>query len=249
MRPLLAATLLTLFVSSCSKIGTLPGPPGTVLQSLEKFPLRQYIDSSTTLMNSQPNSIFFEINSVTLNDPFIIHPVTPGQALIAMAFRTNAPAAITSLALQLPASGFTHTVTLWDSATGAVLARIDVPSLNAGKWTSVSLAFNGQAVPILPGNGYIVGYNTLATGNAIGSNSPGNALYILNGIYDYSLDGGHGDFRPILPFTEYAITYETAWEIDYDNPNARLPFPGSIAPNSGGSALLGFVDIGYVAAP
>ena len=242
------ASVLTMAISSCSKIpvnAPIPINP-IILQPLEKFPFQRYLDSSLALVSQ---NIDLTLTPGTLIDPAVLHAEVPGQAEIAYAFRTNTPAAVTSLALLLPAHGYSHTVTLWDSATGAVLAQTTVPSLDSGKWTSVSLALQNQSVIIQPGKGYILGYNTLAIGSAIGTLSPGNNVYDLFGIFDFSQGADKSQFRPILPFTEGAITFETQWMIDYDTPISAPIFPGTTSPNGSDNSVFGLIDIGYIAAP
>lgn len=239
-----ATTLLALLViNSCSKIPLTPPivvNPG-ILQSLEKFPFQHYLDSSLALASQ---GIDLSLIPGTLIEPNS-HAETPGQAELALAFRTNTPAIVTSLALLLPAAGYSHTVTLWDSTTGAVLAQTDVPSKDSGKWTSVSLALINQQVVILPGKGYILGYNSLAVGGTVGTLSPGNNVYNLYGIFDFSQNDG-GVFRPILPFTEGAITFEAGWQINYSTPISTPIFPGTTVPNESPNSLFGLPDLGYI---
>lgn len=239
----MSALLSLLVISSCSKIPITPPivPNPIILQSLEKFPFQRYLDSSLALSSQ---GIDLSLIPGTLIDPST-HTETPGQAELALAFRTNTPAIVTSLALLLPAGGYSHTVTLWDSATGTVLAQTAVPSKDSGKWSSISLALINQQVVIQPDKGYILGYNSLAIGNSIGTYSPGNSVYNLYGIFDFSKNDG-GTFRPILPFTEGAITFEAGWMINYNTPVGPSIFPGSIAPNESVNSLFGLPDLGYI---
>jgi hypothetical protein len=237
--------MISVALGSCSKVPVNAPIPITILRSLEQFPFHRYLDSSFALAR---DTIYLTITPVSLLDPNIPHAEVPGQAEIAYAFRTSAPAAVTSLALLLPASGYSHTVTLWDSATGEVLAQTNVPSLDSGHWTSVSLAITNQAVPIQPGKGYIVGYNTLAIGGTIDTYSPGNALYLLYGIYDFSQGPDKSSFRPIMPFTEGLISFEGIWQNAYDRP-LRMSSPGATPAASYVNGVPGVIDIGYIAAP
>ncbi len=239
------SVMITVTSTSCTKVPLTAPIPITVLNSLEQFPFQRYLDSSFALSQ---DTIFLTITPVTLLDPNIPHAEVPGQAEIAYAFRPSAPAAVTSLALLLPAAGYSHTVTLWDSATGAVLAQTTVPSLDSGHWTSVSLALINEAVPILPGKGYIVGYNTLAIGSALDTYSPGNSLYLLYGIYDFSQGPDKSTFRPIMPFTEGLISFEGIWQNNYDEP-LRITSPGVTPATNYVNGVPGVIDIGYIAAP
>jgi hypothetical protein len=247
MRPLFTAALLALFASSCTKVPiNLPGPPSTVLKSLEKFPFKDFLDSAAK--QQAVGDLKYGFKAVWLTDMNLLRYGNLSQAELALSFRANTPATITSLALLLPSKGYSHTVTLWDSATGTVLAQTDVPSLDSGRWTSVNLAVIGKAIAIKPGKAYIVGFNSMAVGSFIGAANAANQVYNFTGIYYYNgvPEGGEPTLIPILPFTNGAITYETGWEMDYDNPINGPIFPGKTAPNQSPQSLYGLVDIGYV---
>ncbi|HVU97648.1 MAG TPA: DUF4082 domain-containing protein [Puia sp.] len=243
-----AAALLLLVSSSCSKLGQLiPVPPPVgVIQNLEQTPFKTYTDSLFALTST---GTILTISGVALNDNSL--PGNSGeyigQAEIGYAFRSSVDGAVTSLGVLLPTGGFKHTVTLWDSATGQVLAQADVPTLNGGKWTYVSLAVAGQAVPIEAGHGYIVGFNSLAAGNSIGTYSTGNSIYILDGIYTL---GGGGPKIPIVPFTKGPVTFENYYFVAYDTPISNPIFPpaGSSA-NFSAFDVPGVCDIGFIPAP
>ena len=237
--PFLGGVILAL--SACSKVTT-PNPL-PIIHAAEQDPFKQYLDSSLAIHNPQ---ISFAIQAAPINDAFSNVGVVYGQAVIGYAFRTSGPAVVTSLGVLLPATGYKHTVALWDSATGHVLAEADVPSLDSGRWTYQSLTINGQPIPISPGKGYVVGFNTLAIGSALFTTSPGNEIYELNGILDLTATGDH--LRPILPFTKGLITYEGFWQANYFSPitSKSLPFPGG-TPAAGITQLVpGVCDIGYI---
>lgn len=241
-----AACLSTFLASSCVKTSViLPGPPGSVIKSLEKFPFQEFLDSAAGELaagNIRYSFTVATLTNITVGSNF----GAPSQAELALAFRTSQLAHLTSLALLLPASGFTHTVTVWDSASGTVLAQINVPSLNAGHWTSVSLAAVNKAIALIPGRGYIVGYNSLAIGSTINSASPGNQLFNWDGIFYVNDNGGKGETLPILPFTKGVITFEAGWEMDYYTSITTPIFPGKKSPNESPQSLYGMVDIGYI---
>jgi len=239
---------MVLVGSSCTKLGQLiPIPPPIgVIQSLEQTPFKTYTDS---LFGLSSTGTILTISSVGLNDNS--KPGSSGESLgqaeIGYAFRLSVDGAITSLGVLLPATGFKHTVTLWDSATGQVLAQTDVPTITGGKWTYVSLAFAGQAVPVVPNHGYIVGFNSLAVGNSIGTYSTGNDIYILDGIYTL---GGGGPKIPIVPFTKGPVTFENYYLVGYDTPITNPIFPPSASSAGFGPFdVPGVCDIGFIPAP
>ncbi len=167
-----------------------------------------------------------------------------GQAEVGYAFRSGAAGAVTSLGVLLPTTGFSHTVTLWDSATGQMMAQADVPTLSGGKWTYVSLALNGQAVAIQANHGYIIAFNSLAVGNAVETASGGNEIYILDGIYT---GGGGGPKLPILPFTHGAITYEQYYLVNYNTPLTSPIFPPTTSTEFFSNFdVPGVCDIGFI---
>lgn len=248
LKTLVAAASLLALGSSCTKLGQIiPVPPPIgVIQSLEQTPFKSYTDS---LFGLSSTGTILTIVAVALNDNSL--PGSSGQDLgqaeIGYAFRSSSDGAITSLGVLLPTTGFKHTVTLWDSATGQVLAQADVPTLTGGKWTYVSLALAGQAVPIVANHGYIVGFNSLAVGNPIGTFSPGNKIYILDGIYTL---GGGGPKIPIIAFTKGPITFENQYTVLYNTPISNPIFPPSGSVGATGLFdVPGVCDIGFIPAP
>jgi hypothetical protein len=235
-----AAALAVLLCSSCTKLVLIPPVPINVFHDLEQDPFQNYLDSVFSLSGED---IILTIDAVAINDVLTKTGSSgTGQAEIGYAFRSSVAGAVTSLGVLLPSQGFQHTVTLWDSASGVVLAQADVPSLDSGKWTYVSLALVNQEVIIQPDHGYIVGFNTLAVGNPINTFNPGNQIYILDGIYDFS--NGGNQKRTIIPFTMGAITYEGGYMDWYDTPVTTPLFPSAPIPN--GFDVPGICDIGFI---
>jgi hypothetical protein len=242
------AALTLLAATSCSKvpITSLPLPPSPILKSLQQFPMERYLDSSFALSS---DTIFLTLSAAGIDDPTIQHAEVPGQAEFAISFRTSVAAALTSLALDLPDSGFTHTVTLWDSTTGAVLAQSDITTRISGKWSSVNLALLGQAVQLVPGNGYILGLNSLAVGNAEDAPGPGNEIFVLYGIYDFSQGPAKSSLRNIMPIVEGPITFESTWIVYFDPPATAPAFPGTQPTSGDPHTVSGLVDFGYIPTP
>jgi hypothetical protein len=249
IQPLLPMSLVVIvMISSCSKVPlTNPPIPITVLQDLEQFPFQNWLDS----INGLAPGIQLTIQDAEPVDPLPGHGESAGQLESAFAFRSSTPGAVTSLGVLEPSTGYTHEVTLWDSATGQVLADVFVKSLDSGHWTYNSLALVGQEVPIAANHGYIVGFNTLAVGSTPGAVSESNDVFLLYGLLDYQdFPGAAPGFLPIFPFTKGPITYEAEEWIFYDTPVATPPFPGpipvgTILPHT----VLGVCDIGFIPEP
>jgi hypothetical protein len=246
---LLVSACVVFAAGSCSKVPPVNPPiPYPILHSLEEFPFHSWLDS----IQAQAPGIEFTFSSGGLFDQLVTHGEVPGQCETSLAFRSSVAGVVTSLGLLEPASGYQHTVTLWDSATREVLAQVNVPSLDSGHWTTVSLALDGKEVPIQANHGYIVGFNTLAVGDAIGEGSPGDDVTVLYGIWDYR---DNPNTAPgllfVFPFTWGPITFENQWQIYYDTPISAPGFPGDpgtiqIPDNH---TVLGPCDIGFIPAP
>ena len=242
---LLWAAGVALALGGCTKIGQIPPTiPLTAIQALEQDPVQSYTDSLSNLTNGTD----LTIQGVAVNDLLKVHGgEDSGQAIIAYGFHSSGYGAVVSLGVKLPGTGYEHTVTLWDSATFQVLAQAEVPTITGGKWTYVDLAIVNQAVPIQPNHGYIVGFNSLAVGNAINTPDPGNSIFVLYGLFTQA---GAGPNMPIFPFTRGEITFDAYGINYYDNPNIPMPYPLVSLANEGTLQLIpGLVDIGYIPAP
>ena len=217
-----------------SKLPPLPFP----IQLNEQTPFKSFIDS----INGLGSSVQLGLLRVTINSPFFPHEAVPGQAIIGYSFRSSVAGKVTSLGVLLPSQGFTHNVILWDSINYQILAQADVPSLDSGKFTFVSLALVNQSVPIQPNHPYIVTFNSLYNGSALNTYSSGNNIYLLNGIYHFFAGGN--TLMPIIPFTQGAITYESVYSLDYNNILSQLsPAQAQVITNT--SLVPGVCDIGF----
>jgi hypothetical protein len=238
---LFATALLLVSVSSCYKI--LPYlPPGIPPVVTIQHPLETLLDSLEQAQASM------QISATGV--PYVSNGPDTGlsQAEIAFAIRTSVPGVVTQLGTYLPDGPYTHTVTLWDSVTGAVLAQVNVVTPSGGGWAFADLDLN-QYFPVLqPNHGYIVGFNSLAIGSSLNSNDPGDAVYHIQGIYFEQND--MLETANIIPFTEGSITYE-GWYLDSYNAVLSAPIfpggPGSYAQSS--LAWFGACDIGFIAQP
>jgi hypothetical protein len=162
-------------------------------------------------------------------------------AELGFAFRSSVSGTILGLGTMLPATGFAHTVTLWDSATQLVLATATVTNQSPSIFTYADFS---ATVPIHADHGYVVGYNTMAIGNPVNSSSTGNDFYLVNGIY---VDGGQGSDLALFPFTEGSITVENAFEFNYGDgePPANL-FPAASNWSSQANGFFGLCDIAFM---
>jgi hypothetical protein len=239
-----AAALAVLLFDSCYQTQVqLPNP---ILQSVVRFPFQNYLDS---LFSQSRDSIILTIGVTEPYDPLTTQNEVFGQAEIAYAFRTSAPAAVAELALYLPSGGDTHLVTLWDSASGTVLAYANITMVDSAQWNSVPVTGpGGQIVTLQPGRGYIIGFNSLANGDALDGTvyNPDNSVYVLYGIYDF--EAAVQNTIPVIPFTKGLITYEGVWNVFYDTELAEL-FPGNSPSTSNVNGVYGVCDIGYIAGP
>jgi hypothetical protein len=234
-----AGSLTVLMGASCVKYTPIPFP-GPIPIQLPQTPFMTWLDSVTKLA---PDT------DITVNPVGLIDPDSkaggPGQAEIGFAFRSSVPGTVALLGVFLPAPGYQHTVTLWDSATGTVLAQTNVPTIDTATWNYVDLYLTGQEASIAADHGYIVGFNSLAVGSSINTNSPGNLVTDLFGFYIFSPSGANGTI-PVLPFTEGAITYEGSYYYPYESAISAPIFPGSLGPAQGGMGVFGVCDIGFI---
>jgi hypothetical protein len=231
---LLAAALSLFLGASCNKF---PVPiTGPIPGSLPATPFMTWLDSISNWSNLSIDSEE-SINPIDLDGSQL-----PPQSEIGWAFRTSSPGTVVLLGVLEYAPGYQHTVTLWDSATGEVLAQANVPTTDTMQWEYVELNLTGQQVNIVPNHGYIVGQNTAAIGASINSNSPGNFETQLRTIIRNSLQSWYA-----LPFTEGAITVEGYYNEGYTSPISSPIFPGSDGPAvSGVATMWGAVDIGFI---
>jgi hypothetical protein len=251
-KTLLTTVLVMLLAASCSKIPIspipIPVPPG-VLQSIEQHPFQRYLDSVEALTSE---NIYLFRDSILLNDVLLPpHDNTQGtgQAEIGYAFRTDVAGAVVGFGIYVPIGGYTHTVTLWDSATGQLIAEWGVPSLHNSAWTTITLPQQKMQV-IQPNHGYILGFNSLAEGNFINTPSPGNELYVYQYIINYNVGTAPNEFQDVFPFTEQDITFEGAYEFPYDTPSANTPFPLTGNPYaSQDPGFFGTCDIAFIPQP
>jgi hypothetical protein len=251
-RPPLAGAWLPAFIAlffaatsaSCSKLQDYPPIPLPKLQSFEQFPIESWMDSvnKSTLYQLDP-----QIGHEVIYYP-PDQPAEYGQAILTIAFRTSVPGAVTSLAILEPAAGYAHTVYLWDSATGALLASANISTVDSGRWASVSLALNGQEVPILANHGYVLGFNSLAISRPLNDATNGEEFYGIFLLGTASNPAGLGQMFPLEPFTSKSFTFEAISGDNYDS-NTPITNPPWSAFYPGQGQIFGPPDIGFVPEP
>lgn len=239
---LLPALLFATLLQSCAKDGLnvsqsrVPAANSTPLlippihPITSQQPFQAYITTYDVPLTSNDEALFLGTGGLDYNS----------NAEIGFVFRSSVAGTVIGLGILLPTTGFTHTVTLWDSATQAVLATIAVTNKSAAAFTYAALT---TTVPIQANHPYIVGYNTLAIGNANGISSPGNWIYSVQGLF---VDGGQGSDLPLLPFREGNITVENAFYNNYGT--GRVPanlFPPTTCWNDEPNGFLGTCDLEF----
>jgi hypothetical protein len=213
--PVVALALV--FVSSCNKLITLPGAPSPV-----QHPFLTYVAYLQGLNITNDSELVTYI-PVLLNDQTTKATGT-GQAEYAFAFRSANPGVISQLGIYAPIGGVTHTVTLWDSATGQVLVQLNITTNAPGEWTYSPVGQPNQVLGIEANHGYIIGFNTLPVGIPINSDTLAKEIYAFNGIYDFKANAPPGNL-PMLPFTEFGITFEGWYLVEYITPISAPIFP------------------------
>jgi Domain of unknown function (DUF4082) len=245
----LSALTLILLLQACAKNsldispGPLPLPNPVPIHPINFYPIQEPFQAFVTKYNVPITNTSESIGITTgYFDTYTRSgAIEYDAAELGFAFRSSVSGTILGLGTLLPATGFAHTVTLWDSATQTVLATASVTGQSGSVFTYTDFA---TTVAIRANHGYVVGYNTLANGNPVNSYSTGNAFSVVTGIL---VDGGQGSDIPLTPFTEGTITVENTFENNYGDgqPPTNL-FPTAsdwIGQNVG---FFGLCDIAFV---
>jgi hypothetical protein len=238
--------LFAALIPSCAKDGLAVSPVTVALPIANQTPM--IIPPIHPILPQEPVQAFITTYNVPLtsNDEALGLALAAGlgygdNAEIGFAFRSSVAGSIIGLGTLLPSTHFSHTVTLWDSATQVKLATIAVPNNSTTVFTYAAFA---AAVSIQANHAYIVGFNSLAIGNTmLNENSPGNWFYSPQGLF---VDGGLGSDLPLLPFREGNITVENAFAYDYGT--IRVPvnlFPPASSWNGQPNGFFGLCDIEF----
>ncbi len=216
-----------------------PFPPHPINLYPTQTPFQAFVTKYNVPVTNTSESIGLspgDFDSYTRSGTFVYY-----GAELGFAFRSSVAGSILGLGTLLPATGFAHTVTLWDSATQVVLATATVNSQSASVFTYADFA---GTVAIQANHGYVVGYNTVAIGNPVDTFLTGNEIYLVSGIL---VDGGLSGNLPIFPFTEGTITVENAFENIYGDgqPPANL-FPTASNWGTQPNGFFGLCDIAFM---
>ena len=242
--------LLTALLPGCAKDGMVVSPVTGAVPIAIQTP--QLIPPIHPVVGQQPFQTFVNTYNVppTYNNKIILlgsggfdppngDTGVDGNGIIGFAFRSSVAGNINGLGLKMPAAGFSHGMTLWDSVTHAVLATITVTQSGTG------FSYNDfpTPVPIQANHGYVVGYYTQAGGTALGTYSPGDNFYVVQGFF---VDDYQGLDQPLLPFTEGNITVENGFNVNFGyNPIRAGFFPGATAWNDQANGFFGLCDIDF----
>jgi hypothetical protein len=133
------------------------------------------------------------------------------------------------IGIRLPDSGNTYTVTLWDAATQAVLARKNIEVNSPSGFAYYDLSSTNEQVSIAANHTYVISVNT----NPVNTPPAGKAT-------DYNIyDIERTDQANIFPMTEGYITYQ----YEYTQASYTPTFPGQLSVYQ--NFLNGIVDIGF----
>jgi len=232
-------TLSAIFASdSCSPDSSIiPSNILNQIQSIQETPVATLFDSLS------------KIPSITVN--YVPDSFSHGGVEFGYTFQASAPGTIIQLGLRLPDINFTHTVTLWDSATQTILAEADILNQSSLKFSYVNLAANNQQVVIQPNHTYIISWNSLSkeNGATINSGQAGNHFYYIQMWEGSTL--GTPNYLTIFPFMYKHITVTACYLNEYPstpkgggNPFAITPFP--IGHSVPGIDIYGLCDIDYI---
>jgi hypothetical protein len=216
-----------------------PFPPHPINLYPTQTPFQAFVTKYNVPVTTTSESIWFstvDFGTYTRSGTLIY-----SEAELGFAFRSSVAGTALGLGTMLPATGYAHTVTLWDSATQVVLATATVTGQSASVFTYSNFA---ATVAIQANHGYVVGYNTLAIGIPLDTFSTGNDFYLVDGIL---VDGGQGNNIPLFPFTEGAITVENAFSLKYGDgqPPTNL-FPAASDWGTPGNGFFGLCDIAFM---
>ena len=154
------------------------------------------------------------LNTTTDSELVVYLPVVPkrsnkqlmgtGQAEFALCVSTRPTRrVIGQLGIYAPIAGVTHTVTLWDSATGQVLVQINITTNAPGEWTLPSWWVKQTRCWGSRGEPWLADRLQHAAGRSPDHpDTLAHEVHTFNGIYDFKANAPPGNL-PMLPFTEF----------------------------------------------
>ena len=230
--PLVSVILLSFLFQACSKLRQEPFRITTVT------PMQAFITKYNIPLSPTDTALFLlavDYNGIPDKGQY-------DQAELGYAFRTSAAGVVFELGILLPATGFVHTVTLWDSATQTILGQLNVSNLSGSSFTYAGLD-SGTAIVLQANHGYVIGVNSTAVGNPVNSPSAGNYVYAPQGLY---VDQGAGSDIQLLPFAESTITVERGFVYIYGyQAQPASFFPPASSWQSQDNGFLGICDFGF----
>jgi hypothetical protein len=242
MKPILNRRLLqcffgTILLSSCNKLPiTPPFPTGKVMVTT---PMSDYLN-----FYSGQDSLQILYQQGAVQDPTKEQSSSTGVEA-GYVFRTAVAGYVFELGLRLPETGYPHMVTLWDSATQAILVQMMVTNSSSSTFTYVGLNSSNPPVMLQPNHGYEISFNSATPDSSLTDFGPSNEVYIPFGLFD--VNSPIAQFYPLFPYTDGPIIIEGYCGNLYGG------IPLSITPWPGGSGFEcfcmngfeGFVDIGF----
>jgi hypothetical protein len=230
--PIVSVILLSIFFQACLKFRTEPFRITTVT------PMQAFITKYNIPFSQTDTALYLlavDFNGIPDKGQY-------DQVELGYAFRTSTAGVVFELGTLLPASGFVHTVTLWDSATQTVLGQLNVTNLSGSSFTYAGLD-SSTAIVLQANHGYVMGVNSTAVGNPVNSSSVGNYVYAPQGLY---VDQGAGSDISLLPFTEGTITVERGFIYNYGyQAQPASFFPPVLSWQSQDNGFLGICDFGF----
>jgi hypothetical protein len=202
---LLLPVFLLTSSTTCNKTRHNPPPRVSMVN-----PFNQYLhnEGDTVSVSLHPNELPVEIGySFTVSDSGTVY----------------------QLGVRLPDTGKTYTVTLWDGATQAVLARQNITVLTDTAFTWFDLTSINAQVSIYPGHTYVISAFMVP----VGTNPAAG-----QGEFDF-YDVERRDQGNIFPMTEGVVTYMN----EYTQTAFTPTFPGNLSEYQ--NFINGIVDIGF----
>ena len=157
-----------------------------------------------------------------------LHPNTlPVE--IGYSFSVSDTGSVVQIGIRLPDTGRTYTVTLWDGANQAVLARQNIRNGSATAFTYFDLTALNAQVSIVANHVYVISAYMVP----IGTPPAGTA------VDDNFFDVVRTDRKNIFPMTEGYVTYQYEYTQTANSPT----FPANLSEYQ--DFINGIVDIGF----
>ncbi len=184
---------------------------------------KKHVNNGGRLSTVHPFQQYFINNSKAVN--LSVH--TNSYPLeIGYMFRASDTGSIYEIGLMLPDTGWSYTMTLWDSATQAILLQKVVKCSTATVFSYLDLNATNESVEIMKDHAYVISVNLLPVGVAGAAPS------------DY-YDARRADQQAIFPITESYITFTNQYNRITNSP----AFPNNLIVYQ--DLINGLIDIGF----